>query len=408
MRFKESFTRKVLEKVNIVDIMKQYTQLEEKDGVFVGNCPLHKDEQQMMIVYPEKKTFKCYDCGQSGNIAVFLMLKHNVDFDKAIQYLAKKCGISPTEQDIDKTSNAVLKASLYAIYKDAAAYYTSRLQTEEGQEAVEYFKKRELTDETIKKFGLGYSPTQGTSLYKYLVAKGHTEENMLTAGLIRISETGPYDMFRGRMIVPIYDSNNQVIAFGGRVLNDEMKPKYLNSPESPIFNKSQTLYGLHDINGANRQYFLLCEGYMDVIALHQAGFKNSVATLGTAFTPTHIPVINQYTNNVILSFDSDGAGKKAATRTIKALENSTMGVRVLSMSPYKDPDEFIKALGKDEYTERIKRSLLKTDYQLKTLAEKYDLTDQEQKDEYLRKAVDFIIKQQDRKKIINEKQERIR
>jgi DNA primase len=254
-----------------------------------------------------------------------------------------------------------------------------------------------LTEDTINTFGLGYAPTKGNALYKFLSAKGYTEDIMIQAGLIKISESGqPYDMFRGRVIFPIMDENRRVIAFGGRVMNDDDKPKYLNSPETPIFNKSNTFYGVHDMKDARSDYFLLCEGYMDVISLHQAGFKNAVATLGTAFTPTHTPVIQKYTNNLVLTFDGDEAGQKAAARTIKALGTSNMDVKVLSMVPCKDPDEFIKTFSKKEYAIRIGRSVDQTDFQLKFMASQYDLKNPEQRQAYLTKAVETIIRQQDR------------
>jgi DNA primase len=396
MRYKEEFIKKVLDKTDIVQVIGQFTKLNEQNGLYSGKCVLHNDDGESIIVYPERQAFHCFGCGKGGNAAVFLMELKDIPMNKAIDILAKSVGITPSKDDIASRTNAALKSNLYAIYRDTAIFYRRKLATKDGEPAMDYLKGRKLTDDTIRKFGIGYAPTKGNALYKYLAAKGYTEDLMLQAGLIKISETGPYDMFRGRVIFPIMDEQRRVIAFGGRVLNDEMKPKYLNSPETPIFNKSNTFYGVHDIKNATRDYFLLCEGYMDVISLHQAGFKNAVATLGTAFTPTHIPVIEKYTNKLILTFDGDGAGQKAAMRTIKALNNSDMGVRVLSMNPCKDPDEFIKTFGTKEYQMRINRSVDQTDFQLKYMASQYDLNDPNQKKEYLVRAVEAIIKQQDR------------
>jgi DNA primase len=402
MRYTEDFTRKVLDKTDIVKVIQQYTPLHKEGDVYVGKCNLHNDAGESIVVYPDKQSFHCFGCGKGGNAAVFLMEAKGVPMYKAVAQLAKEAGIWYTQDDIAKKQNNVLKANLYNIYKDTSYFYKRALGTTEGSVARDYLDKRGLTEETIKSFNLGYAPTKGDALYKFLSSKGYTEDLMIQAGLIRISESGqPYDMFRGRVIFPIMDEKRRVIAFGGRRLADETEmdkrqPKYLNSPETPIFNKSNTFYGVHDLKDANRSYFLLCEGYMDVISLHQAGFKNAVAALGTAFTPTHVPEIKKYTNNLVLTFDSDGAGQKAAMRAIKAVENTGIGVRVLSMTPCKDPDEFIKTFGKNEYAMRINRSVDQIDFQLKFMATQYDINDPQQKQAYLAKAVDAIIRQQER------------
>jgi DNA primase len=396
MRYTEDFIKKVLDKTDIVQVINRYTPLTKQDGVYTGKCVLHNDQSEALVVYPDKQSFHCFGCGKGGNAAVFLMEARGVPMYKAIAHLAKEAGIQSTPNDIAKKENNVLKSNLYSIYKDTAYFYRRKINTIEGETARNYLKSRELTEETISAFGLGYAPTKGNALYKFLSAKGYTDDLMIQAGLIKISESGqPYDMFRGRVIFPIMDEKRRVIAFGGRVMNDD-KPKYLNSPETPIFNKSNTFYGVHDLKDARRDYFLLCEGYMDVISLHQAGFKNAVATLGTAFTPTHTPVIQKYTNNLVLTFDGDEAGQKAAMRTIKALGTSDMKVKVLSMAPCKDPDEFIKTFGKKEYTMRIGRSVDQTDFQLKFMASQYDLSDPEQRHAYLTKAVETMIRQQDK------------
>jgi DNA primase len=396
MRYTEEFIKKVLDKVDIVSVMGKFTELQEQDGIYTGKCVLHKDDGESLVVYPDKQVFHCFGCGKGGNAAAFLMEAKDIPMSRAIDILAKSVGIAPTKTDIAKRTNDALKSNLYSIYRDTAIFYRRKLSAKEGEQAMEYLKSRKLTDETIKKFGLGYAPTKGNALYKYLSAKGYTDDLMQQAGLIKISETGPYDMFRGRVIFPIMDEQRRVIAFGGRVMDDESKPKYLNSPETLIFNKSNTFYGVHDVKGSRNDYFLLCEGYMDVISLHQAGFRNAVATLGTAFTPNHIPVIEKYTSGLVLTFDGDSAGQKAAMRTINALDNSDMSVKVLSMAPCKDPDEFIKTFGTNEYQVRVDRSMDQTDFKLKYMATQYDLNDPEQKKEYLTKAVEAIVKQQER------------
>lgn len=396
MRYTEDYIKKVLANVNIVNVIKQNTTVYKYDGVYTAKCPFHDDAKESMIIDADRQVFHCLDCGKGGNAAVFLMELKGMNMARAVGYLAKIAGITPTENDIEKKTNDVLKSNLRSVYKDAAIFYRRKLASEEGKEALEYLKNRKLTDATIAKFGLGYAPGKGNTLYKYLHKKGYTDDLLLQAGLIKLSETGPYDMFRNRVIFPIMDEKSRVIAFGGRVLDDEAKPKYLNSPESPIFNKSNTLYGIHDLKDATRDFFILVEGNMDVIQLHQAGIKNSVATLGTAFTPTHIPVIKKYTDKLVLSYDGDQAGQKAAMRTIKAVDGSDIGIRILSMNPCKDPDDFIKLYGVDEYKERINRSMDQTNFQLKFMASQYDITDPAQKQEFLERAVEAIVKSQGR------------
>lgn len=396
MKYTEDFSKKVLEKTDTVRLIGRYTKLRSENGVYIGDCPFDKSGKDTFVVYPNKQTFHCFDCGASGNAATFLMIKDNISMTQAIETLARITRTEITKADIDNSSNQILKDNLINIYRDAAIFYMNKLQSEEGKRAIDYLKNRELTDETIKSFALGYSPTKGNALYKYLKAKGYDNDIMLKAGLIKISETGPYDMFRGRVMFPIINEDKHVVAFSGRVMDPDIKPKYLNSPESLIFNKSNILFGIHAVPKHNN-YLLLCEGQMDVISLHQAGFKNAVATLGTAFTQTHIPVVKRHSDgNIILTFDSDAAGQKAAMRTIKTVDGQGIGIRVLSMEPYKDPDEFIKGLGADEYKERMKRSMDKTNFELKYLSQQYDLNDAKQKEDFLNKAVSTIINDKER------------
>ena len=418
MRYKESFVKDVLAKTNIVDIIGHYTKLTEKDGLYYGNCPMHEDKKQSMVIYPDKQVYHCFDCGSGGNAVTFLMKQHGVTMDVAIEKLAKRAGIALDKAQEAQKSNDVLKQNLYNINKDAAMFFKRKLNSKEGVEAKEYFKgKREYTDELIENIHCGYSPTKGNALYKYLLQKGYPEELMVQAGLVRISENGPYDMFRGRVMFPIMDEQKRFIAFGGRVMDDS-KPKYLNSPETAIFDKSKTLFGVHYLkqladekkkkeiktpqNKKQQQAqkpplgaVVLCEGYADAAALIKNNIP-AVAVLGTALTPSHLPELQKYTNNLLLAFDSDAAGKKAAMRAIKALDGSEMNAKVMSLSPYKDPDEFIKALGKEEFMERARRAIDITDFQLQYLAEQYDMNDPEQKQAYLTKAVELMIKGQER------------
>lgn len=398
--YTEEFARRVIDSTDIVKLVAQFTPLEKQAGtnLYRGNCAFHADTSKSMVVYPDKKSFHCFDCGEGGNAATFLMKKKNMSFNQAITYLAKVNNIQLDVPGIKQKPNTVLKNDLYNVNAEAARFYQNKLKEQDGEVARNYIQKRQLTDETVQTFRLGYSPTKGNALYKYLKNKGFSDDVMLQAGLIKISETGPYDMFRGRLMFPIIDAQQRVIAFGGRVLDDEVKPKYLNSPESPIFNKSATLYGIHDMPKTKNPYkfVILCEGNVDVIALHQAGLRNAVATLGTAFTRTHTPIVEQYSDMMMLSFDGDAAGQKACARTIKAVADSNMKVRVMSMAPEKDPDDFLKKHGKNEYLDRIRRSVTDLDFQLKYSAQNYDMNDPAQRQEYLEKSVDMIMEAQGR------------
>ena len=398
MRYTEEFNRKVLDNTDIIKLIKKQVVLEKRDTFYVGRCMMHNDDGQSLIVFPDKQQFYCFGCGKGGNAAVFLMETKKISMEDAIRILAKEAGITPTENDIEKKNNEITKANLYSVYEDAALFYTKKLREQDGEEALAYLKGRELEDETIDKFQLGYSPAKGNALYKFLKQKGYPDELIQQAGLIKISETGPYDMFRGRVMFPIMDNKNRVVAFSGRVLNPDIKPKYFNSPDSLIFNKSAVLYGLNDIKGFEKaHYYLLCEGQMDVIALHQAGFKNSVAQMGTAFTSLHIAELKKHTNNIVIATDGDEAGQKAASKAIDALQDSGMGIRIMSLEPYKDPDEFIKALGKDEFQDRIKRSIEREDFQLKRICSQYDLNNPEERHDAFLKAVDLFVEQNDRR-----------
>ena len=402
-KYTEEYAKRVLDKVDIVALINQFTALTNNENVFVGKCPFHKDKDESLVVDKEKKSFHCFSCGKGGNAIVFLMEIKNISFDQAIEMLSKYAKIVPTESDIVKKSIEVHKSNLRDIHRDAAQFYHKKLESQDGQAALQYLKDRKLNDSTIKTFNLGYAPGDGNALYKYLLSKGYDLQLMIDAGLVRVSANGPYDMFRNRVMFPIMDENKRVIAFGGRVLTDDAKPKYLNSPESPIFNKSTTLYGIHDTQGLKSNYFILVEGNMDVIQLHQAGLRNSVATLGTAFTAAHVPVIKAHVNNLVLSYDDDAAGKKAALKTIDIAQEANMPIRVLSMSPCKDPDDFIKQFGVKEYRERINGSVNSTNFRLRCLADEYDLKDPAQKHEYLKNAVSMIIGGQDRDKVREER-----
>ena len=337
--------------------------------------------------------YYCFGCGAGGNVFTFMMQYENFTFGEAMEALADRAGVALPKQEYSAAQKreADKKQRLLEINKEAARYFYTLLRNDRGKHALAYFQKRELSEETMKKFGLGYSDQYSDDLYRYLRSKGYEDEILKESGLVTIDERrGGYDKFWNRAMFPIMDVHNKVIGFGGRVMGDG-EPKYLNSPETPIFDKSRNLYGLNFARTTKKPQFLLCEGYMDVIALHQAGFDNAVASLGTSFTNGHANLLKRYTKEVYLTFDSDGAGVKAALRAIPILKEAGLTAKVINMRPYKDPDEFIKALGAEEYQKRIDEAENSFMFEVRMLERDYDLSDPESKTKFFYAVAQKIL-----------------
>ena len=366
---------------DIVDVIGGYVRLAKKGSTYFGLCPFHNEKTGSFSVSPNKQMYYCFGCGAGGNVFTFLMQYENFTFSEAMQTLADRVGIELPQQEMTSAQKreADKRARLLEINKEAAKYFYSLLRSPRGEKAYQYFKKRELSDETMQKFGLGYSDQYSDDLYRYLKKKGYDDEILKESGLVSIDEVrGGHDKFWNRAMFPIMDVHNRVIGFGGRVMGDA-EPKYLNSPETKIFDKSRNLYGLNIARSTRKSQLLLCEGYMDVIALHQAGFDNAVASLGTALTSGHANLLKRYTKEVYLTYDSDGAGVKAALRAIPLLKEVGIITKVINMRPYKDPDEFIKALGAEEYQKRIDGAENSFLFEIRILEESYDMNDPESK-----------------------------
>ena len=366
---------------DIVDVIGGYVRLTKKGSTYFGLCPFHNEKTGSFSVSPNKQMYYCFGCGAGGNVFTFLMQYENFTFSEAMQTLADRVGIELPQQEMTSAQKreADKRARLLEINKEAAKYFYSLLRSPRGEKAYQYFKKRELSDETMQKFGLGYSDQYSDYLYRYLKKKGYDDEILKESGLVSIDEVrGGHDKFWNRAMFPIMDVHNRVIGFGGRVMGDG-EPKYLNSPETKIFDKSRNLYGLNIARSTRKSQLLLCEGYMDVIALHQAGFDNAVASLGTALTSGHANLLKRYTKEVYLTYDSDGAGVKAALRAIPLLKEVGIITKVINMRPYKDPDEFIKALGAEEYQKRIDGAENSFLFEIRILEESYDMNDPESK-----------------------------
>ncbi|RKD28149.1 DNA primase [Lacrimispora algidixylanolytica] len=380
MRYSEDAIEEVRMKNDVVDVISGYVKLQKKGSNYFGLCPFHNEKSPSFSVSPAKQMYYCFGCGAGGNAITFVMEYENYSFSEALKILADRAGVKLPVQEYSKEAKAQedLRAVLLEINKLAASYFYYQLKNPQGELGYKYLRDRQLSDDTIVRFGLGYSNKTSDDLYRYLKGKGYDDAILKQTGLVTIEERGTYDKFWNRVMFPIMDVNNRVIGFGGRVMGTG-EPKYLNSPETKLFDKSRNLYGLNYARLSREKYILICEGYIDVIALHQAGFTNAVASLGTAFTLQHAQLLKRYTDKVILTYDNDGAGIKAALRAIPILKEVGMSIRVLNMQPYKDPDDFIKDLGADAFEERIKEARNSFLFEIDVLKKDYKMDDPEQK-----------------------------
>ncbi len=394
MFYPEDIVEEVRTKNDIVDIVSGYVKLQKKGSNYFGLCPFHNEKSPSFSVSPSKQMYYCFGCGAGGNAITFLMEYENYSFPEALQVLADRAGVELPKEEMTKEARAQadLRATLLEINKLAANYFYYQLKQPQGKLGYDYLTGRKLSDATILHFGLGFANKTSDDLYRYLKSKGYKDEILKETGLVSIEERGTHDKFWNRVMFPIMDVNNRVIGFGGRVMGDGT-PKYLNSPETRLFDKSRNLYGLNYARSSRKKYMLICEGYMDVIAMHQAGFTNAVASLGTAFTSQHAMLIKRYTDQVILTYDSDGAGVKAALRAIPILKEVGISCKVLNMKPYKDPDEFIKNMGAEAFQERIDQAQNSFLFEIEVLKRDYNLEDPEQKTNFYnavaRKLLEF-------------------
>jgi len=392
--YDDSLIEEIRSRNNIVDVIGERVHLTKKGANYMCCCPFHGEKTASFSVSPSRQIFKCFGCGKGGNVFTFISEYENVSWGDAVRTLAQRAGVELPQGNYsaeEKRMNAE-REELYEINKQAATYFNHLLKSKNGEYGLAYFRKRGLTDEVITKFGLGYSDKFSDDLYQYIKSKGHSDDILGKTGLFSFDEKyGWHDKFNNRVMFPIMDDRNRVIAFGGRVMGDG-EPKYLNSPETRLFEKSRTLYALNYAKTARKSYLLLCEGYMDVIALHTGGFTNAVAALGTAFTALHARIIHRYVSDVVLTFDSDGAGKKAALRAIPILKAEGISARVLNMSPYKDPDEFIKNMGVEAYQKRIDEAKSAFNFEVECMEEKYNLQEPADKTRFYSELADYLAK----------------
>ena len=366
---------------DIVDVISSYVKIQKKGANYMGLCPFHSEKSPSFSVSPGKQLFHCFGCGVGGDVITFIRQYENYSFGEALSLLAKRANIElPQLSDSDKAQNDE-KNIILEINKTAAKYFYETLFSKDGKEGLEYFNLRGLDAKDITHFGLGFS--------KKTPNEGYDDAILKKSGLINIDERGARDRFWNRVMFPIIDANSRVIGFGGRVIGDGL-PKYVNSPETIAFDKSRNLYGLNFAKRTKRDFFLLCEGYMDVIALHKGGFENSVASLGTALTPLHVKLLSRYTKKVVLTYDSDGAGINAAKRAIPLLKEENINAKVLSMAPYKDPDEFIKNLGSEEFNRRIDAADNAFIWEVEILKKDYNLNEPDERTNFYREVARML------------------
>lgn len=406
MFYSDELIEEVRSRNDIVDVIGSYVNLKHKGNSYTACCPFHHEKTPSFHVSRERQMYHCFGCGVGGNVFTFLMEHENYSFPEAVEALAERAGVSLPERNMTKEERkkADERTRIKEMNKIAAGYFHYLLKTEHGNGALTYLKNRGITDEMITQFGLGYSDKFSDDLYKYLKSKGYKDDEMLKAGLIKVDEKyGPSDRFWNRVMYPIIDPNNRVIGFGGRVLGDGV-PKYINSQDTPVFDKSRNLYGLNLAKKSKRKGVIFCEGYMDVISMHQAGFDNAVASLGTALTVGQVNLIKRYTDRVYLAYDSDEAGTKAALRALQIMREFEMPARVISLKPYKDPDELIQNEGMEEFERRIETAVSGIMFEIDILEHNYNQNDPQDKTEFQKevaKCLSRIMEPLERDNYIN-------
>ena len=378
MKYPEKFITELVERSDIVDVVSGYVRLGKKSGAnMFGLCPFHSEKTPSFSVSPDKQIYHCFGCGKGGGVINFVMEIENLSFPEAVEFLARRAGMPLPEQEDDAESRK--RARLLNLNRDAARFYYEQLSTPAGQAARDYMARRRIGPATAKNFGIGFAPDSWDSLRKAMRAKGYSDFDMADAGLLKRGRSGGfYDTFRNRLMFPVIDVRGNVIGFSGRILGDG-EPKYMNSPETLVFNKSRNLFALNLAKKSKSGYIILSEGNIDVVSLHQAGFDSAVASLGTSLTAEQARLLSRYTKEVIIAYDNDGAGFKAAQRAIGILEKLDIKVRVLRMSGAKDPDEFIQNKGPDAFRLLLEASEDQMDYRLRNILEQYDLGIDEQK-----------------------------
>lgn len=389
MPLPDEFLQTVRDSNEITSVMSSYVSLKRAGRDNVCLCPFHSEKTPSCHIYTDTQSFYCFGCGAGGDVITFIRLIENLDYIESVKFLAQRAGIPMPEEAGDKS--AELKQRLLEINREAARYFRDVLLSEKGAEGRRYLAERGLSENTVRKYGLGYAPDSWNSLKNHMLSKGFGENELITAALLSRSQKGStYDKFRHRVMFPIIDRRGNIIAFGGRTLEADAPAKYLNSDETPVFHKRSSLFSLNFAKNTKEKFLILCEGYMDVISLNQAGFDNAVATLGTAITPEQARLMRQYCEQVVISYDSDGAGQKATMKAINLLSDAGVEARVLQMSGAKDPDEYVKKYGADGFRMLLGQSGGAISFELGKLTEGLDMDSAEGRSAYLKKAVSLL------------------
>ena len=383
------YIEELTRRTDIVELVGSYVQLKRKGRLYGGLCPFHSEKSPSFYVYPDTQSFYCFGCGAGGDAITFAKKINSIDYPEAVKMLAARAGM-PEPQEDDKTGR--MRSRILSMNKEAARFFHACLNStvEEARQARAYWRRRGLDDKTIVRFGLGYAPNDGQALYQFLRDKGYNQQELDASGLFKRSASGRiYCLFWKRVMTPIFDLRGNIIAFGGRVLDDS-KPKYVNSPETLVYHKSDTVFALQIAKRSASRRFVLCEGYMDVISMQQAGIDTAVCACGTALTPDQVRLISEYADEVILSYDSDEAGQKATLRSLELFRNSPVKVGVLQIPGAKDPDEYIKKYGAERFKALLDGVGNALDFRLGRLRSQYDLSQDAQRLEYVKQAVDLL------------------
>lgn len=389
MPINESFLQELKFKTDIEDVISSYVTLKKRGSTSVGLCPFHNEKTPSFTVYNDTQSFYCFGCGAGGDAIGFIRKIENLDYTDAVKLLAQRAGMQMPQEGFDD-SLSKRRRRIFEINRESAKFYHSCLMSGEGKKGLDYFLGRGLTLSTIKRFGLGYAPDDWDALLKHLKTLGYSPGEMVDAGVVKIGKNNRYyDFFRNRVITPIIDVRGNVIAFGGRVLDDS-KPKYINSSDTLVYKKTNEVFGLNLAKQSCSESLILCEGYMDVIAMHQAGFTNSVAKCGTALTPEQVRLISRYTKEVILAYDADEAGQKVLPKAVSLFKQTDLKIRIPRLQGGKDPDEIINNLGRDKFKGMLDGALNSTENSLLSLEGKYNLSTMQGKVDYINECIKIL------------------
>ncbi len=387
------FIRELEERCRLEDIVPAYLTLKRRGKNLVGLCPFHSEKSPSFNVYPGNNSYYCFGCGKGGGVINFVMEAERLDFVEAVRWLAQHAGIQVPENGQDDTM-AKLRVRILEINREAGRFFYQTLMSPEGRAGLDYFRARGLDSRTIRHFGLGYAPDSGFGLVNHLRQKGYTKEELTQSDMARVSQKGNlYDRYRSRVMFPIFDLRGNVTAFGGRVLTDE-KPKYINTADTPVYHKSSGLFAMNFAKNTDSRQLILAEGYMDVIALHRAGFQNAIASLGTSLTEEQARILKRYADEVVICYDADGAGQKAAERAIPILKDTGLRVRVVTVPGGKDPDEFMRNYGEEgpaRFRQLVEQSGTDVEYRLDRLRAQYDISTEDGRLRYLSEAAEQVL-----------------